>query len=144
MAKSLLDLARSLEAKAVAIEDAANKTAIDVATATLDYLAYNTPVDTSQALSNWQVSLGSPKRSFIGARVPGMFGSTQHQSAQQTIAEAVAILTNKKPGQAIYIVNNLDYIVALNEGTISRQPGGFVEAAILVGKQEIKKFKLRS
>lgn len=141
--RNLADLARVLEAKAKAIDAAASKTAVNVAIAMVKHLAYNTPVDTSQALSNWVVSLDNPYRGTVGAHVPGMFGSTHAPSAEATIAQAIYVLANKKPGQPIYITNNLDYIVALNQGTISKQPGSFVEAALLIGRNEAKKFKVR-
>lgn len=140
--RNLNDLAKVLERKAAAIEAAASKTAVDVAVAIVRHLAYNTPVDTSQALSNWITTLGSPASGTIGPHTPGIFGSSQVASAETTIAQAISILANKKPGQPIYIVNNLDYIVGLNQGTISRQPGSFVEGAMLIGRNEAKKFKV--
>lgn len=142
MAKSLLDLAIAMEAKITKIEKEANQTAIRTAIAVVSDLSYNTPVDTSQALSNWQVSLDNPISGTIGPHIPGHFGSTQFASAQQTIQAAIAVLMRKKPGQAIYIVNNLDYIVDLDNGTISRQPGAFTARALIIGRKEAKTFKL--
>ncbi len=72
MAKSLLDLANSLERKATAIEEAASQTAVDAALTIVGDLAYKTPVDTSQALSNWQVTLDAPANGKIGPHFPGV------------------------------------------------------------------------
>lgn len=139
----LRDLANSLNKKAASYEQQANEAAKDVAIAVVEHLAYNTPVDTTQALSNWIVTLGSGTDQTRLAFVPGMFGSTHNQSAQQTIQDAVNVLVNKKPGQTIFISNNLSYIRALNEGTISRQPSGFVEAAVLKGREVARNFKFK-
>lgn len=142
MAGNLLDLANSMDALANKIEQEASNLAVRVAIAVVTDLAFNTPVDTTQALSNWQVNIGSPATGTIGPRVPGRFGNTQFASANQTIQAAINVLMNKKPGDAIHITNNLDYIQDLDNGTISRQPGAFVARALIVGRKESKTFKL--
>lgn len=143
MAKSLLELADSLERKAAAIEEAASKTAVDAALAIVGDLAYHTPVDTSQALSNWIVTLGSPAAGTIAPHFPGLQGSTQRASAAETLNLAKAVLQNKKPGQAIFITNNLPYIVRLNEGYSGQAPAGFVERSVLIGRKVSEKFKIK-
>lgn len=141
--RGLRELAKVLEHKARTYEAQANDAAIQVAIAVVDHLAFNTPVDTSQALSNWIVTLGSGTNLVRPPFVPGLFGSTQYQSAQQTVLAARTILKNKKPGQTIYITNNQPYIRPLNEGTISQQPGAFVDAAVLKGRAVARNFKFR-
>uniref|UniRef100_A0AAU7YTK6 Tail completion protein n=1 Tax=Stenotrophomonas phage vB_SmaS_QH3 TaxID=3229738 RepID=A0AAU7YTK6_9CAUD len=143
MAKSLLDLANSLERKAKAIEEAASQTAVDTALAIVGDLAYKTPVDTSQALSNWQVTLDSPATGSISPHYPGLQGSTQRASAAETLNLAKAVLKTKKPGQAIYITNNLPYIKRLNDGYSAQAPAGFVERAVLIGRKMLSKFKIK-
>lgn len=143
MAKDLLALAETLEAKAKAIDDAASQTAVDTALAIVGDLAYKTPVDTSQALSNWQVTLDSPAASTIAPHFPGSQGSTYRASAAETLANAKAVLQNKKPGQAIYITNNLPYIKRLNDGYSAQAPAGFVERAVLIGRKMLSKFKIK-
>ena len=143
MAGSLLDLAVRMEKLADNIDKAASNTAVNVALAAIGDLAYKTPVDTSQALSNWQVSIGAPNLTTIKPHYPGMFGSTQKSSAAQTIMLAREILKTKKPGQPIYITNNLPYIKRLNNGYSGQAPAGFVERAVLIGRKEIAKFKLK-
>lgn len=143
MANDLFKLADKLERKAKAIEEAASQTAVDVALAIVGDLAYKTPVDTSQALSNWQVSLDAPLTTFISPHYPGEFGSSQNASAQETINRAKAVLKDKKPGQKIYITNNAPYIVRLNNGHSGQQPAGFVERAVLIGRKTIKNFKVK-
>lgn len=142
MPNDLLHLAKRMEALPGEIARAASRTAVNVAIRVTESLVQGTPVDTSQALSNWRVSLGHPIMGTRGAYVPGDFGSTQAVSAQLAIANAVAVLTNKKPGEPIYIVNNLDYIVDLDNGTISKQPGAFTARALVIGRREAQIFKL--
>lgn len=143
MPKDLFALADSLERKAKAIDQAASQTAVDTALAIVGDLAYKTPVDTSQALSNWQVTLDEPASAFISPHYPGEGGSTQRASAQETINRAKAVLANKKPGQKIYITNNAPYIKRLNDGYSGQQPAGFVERAVLIGRKMIAKFKIK-
>lgn len=143
MPNDLFGLASKLEEKADLIEQAASDAAVATALAIVGDLAYKTPVDTSQALSNWQVTLGSPAESKINAYYPGQRGSSQRASAAQVLNLAKAVLSQKKPGQPIYITNNLPYIRKLNEGSSLQQPAGFVERAVLLGRLQARKFKLK-
>lgn len=143
MAKGLLDLATSLEKKAKAIDEAASKLAVDTALTIVGDLAFKTPVDTSQALSNWIVTLETPSSDKIKPHFPGEGGSTQKASAAETINQARKVLTKKKPGRKIYITNNLPYIRRLNDGYSKQAPAGFVERAVLIGRKMRKNFKIR-
>lgn len=143
MANDLLSLANSLEKKIKAIETAASKSAADMALTIVGDLAYKTPVDTSQALSDWQVTLGEPAAGKIGAHFPGTKGSTRNASAAETINLAKAVLAKKKPGQPIYITNNQPYIRRLNDGYSQQAPAGFVERAVLIGRKMAAKFKIK-
>lgn len=143
MANDLLSLANSLERKAKAIDEAASKTAVDTALAIVGDLAYKTPVDTSQALSNWIVTLDAASTQKIAPHYPGSQGSSQRASAAETINSARAVLKNKKPGQPIFITNNLPYIRRLNDGYSGQAPAGFVERAVLIGRKMLAKFKIK-
>jgi len=143
MARSLLDLAESLERRAGAYGKEGSKLAVKVAVTVVTDLAYETPVDTTQALSNWQVALGSPVNKAIDPYFPGDFGDTQPASAAATIAAAKQILKGKKPGQTIFISNVVDYIGDLNDGSSKQTPAGFVERAALLGRKQVRKAKLK-
>lgn len=143
MAGNLLDLANRMDALNTSIHAAASNTAKKVAETIVSDLAFKTPVDTSQALSNWTVTLDRPDVGTIDPHYPGEFGSTQVASAQQTINEARDVLKLKKPGQPIFITNNLPYIRRLNDGYSGQAPAGFVERAVLIGRKIAQKFKLR-
>jgi len=143
VAKSLLDLAESLERKAKAVDAAASELAVKTAETIVADLAFATPVDTSQALSNWIVTLDAPSSDKVLPHYPGEGGSTRNASAQETINRAREVLRGKKPGQRIYITNSLPYIRRLNEGYSGQAPAGFVERSVLIGRKMKAKFQLK-
>ncbi len=143
MARTLLDLADSMDKLADEIGKAASDHAVKTALTIVGDLVYHTPVDTSQALSNWDVTIGAPADDPHGPYVAGKHGSTQRQSAAQALAMAKRTLEDKKPGQSIFIANNLPYIVPLNQGSSAQVPAGFVERAVLLGRKMKAKFKFR-
>lgn len=136
---TLLDLAKRLEAKAKTYDDIANTKKIEVATAILTELTQVTPVDTSTAVSNWQVGIGSPVDAEIDAHIPGKKGSTRTQSAAEALSIGKRALATVKPGQPVYISNLVRYIKYLNEGWSKQAPAGFVETAILIGRRVIER-----
>lgn len=141
--RNLSELADSLEKRAAELDLKACRVAIQVAETIVADLAYRTPVDTSKALSNWQVSISSPVNSKIPPYYPGEGGSTRNASAQAAIDAARIILKSKRPGVTIFISNVLPYIRRLNDGYSKQAPAGFVERAVLIGRKMIKKAKLR-
>ena len=144
MAKTLLDLAARMKRLATAVDAAASNHAVKVALTIVGDLAYHTPVDTSKALSNWVVSIGTPTFKRIDPYFFGESGSSRNASAQQTIAAAKAMLANKKPGQVIYITNSQPYIRRLNEGYSRQAPAGFVERSVLIGRRVKFEFKAKA
>lgn len=136
MAKSSLDLTAKMKRAKKAISQAASNVAVDVAKTITGDLAFRTPVDTSRALSNWIVTLGAESNKKIDPHVWGFKGSTHHESAAETYSAAVSVLAKKKPGQPIYISNNVDYITELNE---DHAQAGFVERAVLLGRKSAGK-----
>lgn len=143
MGRSLLDLANDLDKKANLVETAASDLAVEIAMVVITDLANTTPVDTSKALSNWIVTLGSPTNQKVPAHFKGSRGSTKSASVAQTIANARDFLKKKKPGQTIYISNRQPYIKRLNEGYSGQAPAGFVQRAVLLGRRAKSKFKLK-
>ena len=119
-----------------------NKATQKVAAVILETAADGTPVDTTQALSNWQVGKGSGPNSFIGPRVPGSAGSTKLASLRITVDQGKYAMKNRVVGSTIHIVNNAPYIDGLNDGTISRQPAGFVQKAMLAGDSQLAATRL--
>lgn len=141
MANDLLQFAKNMTARAAAYKVAASKLSIAAATAALTDLTIKTPVDTSQALSNWQVTLVDQASGNIEAYSPGIGGSTQAASAAEALSVGKLVLVKKKPGQTIWITNNLPYIKRLNEGYSKQAPAGFVERSVLIGRNVIRTYK---
>lgn len=139
MARNLNELAKSLEDRAKSLPLIANRLAMHVAQTIVNELATKTPVDTSKAISNWQVTLNAPATAEINAHFEGSKGSTYGASSAETIALCRMILKGKQPGQTIFITNNASYITELNMGTSMQAPAGFVQAAIYVGIKSIAK-----
>lgn len=137
----LADLQKRMYAKADKVASVGNEAKKHVANAIVRYLVNITPVDTSQALSNWQARDGFPVAFPISAYVQGIGGSTQGASAQAAIEEAAHIIALAKPGQPIYLSNVLAYIKRLDEGSSTQHPGGFVHASTIVGKLSLRDFK---
>ncbi len=138
MAKSLLDLAKQMDGLAANVGKAASGLSVEVAIAVLTDLVYVTPFDTTNALSNWHVSLNSPSHESI---LP-YFLYARTSSAQEAIKQAIAVLKDKKPRQKIYITNSEPYIRRLNEGYSKQAPAGFAERAVLIGRLKIRNLKL--
>lgn len=140
--RTLLDLANMLERIPDKIEKEASNVAVRVALTIVNDLVYVTPVDTSQAISNWQVELNSPVDSKISPHFPGLLGSTANASAVAAYQLAKSILETKKPGEKIYISNVLPYINKLNDGSSTQQARGFVQRAVLLGRLQVEKLKV--
>lgn len=121
----------------------ASRCAIETAWKIHQRLVEVTPVDTTNAVSNWDLTLYFPNLSEHDPYFPGFLGSTATLSRGATLREGLAELKAKKPGEPIFIANNVDYILDLNAGTSKQAPPGFVEEAILVGKIHARTFKVR-
>jgi hypothetical protein len=135
---TLKGLAARMNARADDLDEEASAAAVSVALTIVGSLAFDTPVDTSKAISGWQIGLGSPVPTQRGAFFPGERGSTFRASAQATVADARNVLANKVPGQPIYISNPLPYIRRLNAGWSKQHPGAFVEAAVMRGREHLR------
>ena len=58
------------------------------------------------------------------------------------IVSYLADITPVDTSNALFIANNAPYISDLNAGSSKQHPGGFVEAAILIGRLEINNIKV--
>lgn len=143
MSKTLADLALTMDKLAATLTLEGSRCAIEVAMVVGRDLAYKTPVDTSNALSNWQGSLNAPNLSEINPHLPGRKGSTKIRSANATIEALKDVLEDKKPGETIFISNAVPYIADLDRGTSTQEPAGFVERAKVIGRQKVKNFKVK-
>ena len=97
-----------------------------------------TPVDTSQALSNWVVGLRAKNTKTRSAYYIGSEGSTQGLSSHAAYMQGAAIIANVRVGEVIYIANNLDYIDLLNEGLSAQAPDGFIQQVFETALARVK------
>lgn len=142
MSKSLLDLAKELDAMPTKIGRAANQVKIDTVKAIDRDLVPHTPVDVTTAVSNWQPGVGVAPSFELPAIVPGEAGSTAAQSREEAIAHVDRALADVQPGQPFFLSNLTDYIEGLNNGTSAQEPAGFVERAVLIGHRFVRRAKL--
>ena len=91
-----------------------------------------TPVDTGWARANWIPVIGRPSRGAAkgGSRADRLSGARQLQAQQETAIAAIATGYRLSMG-AVFVANNVPYIVRLNEGSSKQAPAGFVQAAII-------------
>lgn len=142
MPRSLLDLAADLETRRDVLPQQASQAAVILAQNVLKDLGAVTPVDTTKAVSNWQVTLDAPAATERDAYYPGVQGDTHAASAQAMLYAGNQVLSEKQPGQKVYITNNVDYIENLNNGSSKQAPAGFVERSLLVGRNVIQNIQL--
>lgn len=86
-----------------------------------------TPVDTGWASSNWIPSVGKADRATVGSK----------ENVDQLAGGAgIAALMMWQLGDGqIFIVNNVPYIQALNNGHSQQSPSGFVDEAIEIAAE---------
>jgi len=105
-------------------------------------LAANTPVDTGEHVSSWTAGIGHPAaNAHREAYIEGAGGYTADANARLTVAAARRVIATSKPGQPIYISNEAPAIKLLNNGSSRKEPAGFVERAIMVGRISLQRLK---
>lgn len=118
----------------VRVEANVNRKVRRLALLILSELVIQTPVDTGRARSNWIVGLGGPPDAINeDPYVPGEGGSTDAANANAAIAAGTAAVSDREPGQTIYLSNNAPYIEKLNQGWSAQAPAGFIQAAVQHG-----------
>lgn len=142
MAGDLRDLAKRLNSRADRLPEQVNEVKKKVVRTIVADLAHVTPVDTSQAISNWQTGIEARPEGELPPHYPGEMGSSYAASARETIDRAEQDLKTVKPGQTVYISNVLQYIGFLNDGSSRQAPAGFVERAVLLGRKIVSSSKL--
>lgn len=125
------------------IERAASDLAVSFVKAVDVDLLNHTPVDVTEAVSNWQASLNAPTYAPLPAIVPGSRGSTAVQSISAAKAHVERTVKDKEPGEKIFLSNLAPHIIDLNNGTSSQEPAGFFQRGLLVGELFIRRAGLR-
>lgn len=142
MGKTLLDLAKRMERLPDKIDKGASNVAIAVVKAIDRDVVPHTPVDTTEALSNWQAEINAKPFLPLPAIFPGKGGSTAPGSRAEAIAHVDRTLKMKEPGELVFLSNLAPHIVQLNNGTSTQEPKGFVERAVLIGRLVARRSKL--
>ena len=138
----LRQFANKMQLRAKNLPANVNKVKQNVSVQVLTTLAQDTPVDTGAAVSNWVVSLGSSAGTRIAPHSPGHKGSTRTENSRATITLGSQVINQSVPEQIIHVANAVDYILDLNNGSSRQAPAGFVESAILRGRDVVKKSKV--
>lgn len=131
---SLESFAKRIRVRADRLPGAVDKIVKQVAVSVDQAVVTATPVDTGRARSNWLASIDVARTGTVPTHGPG--------AEAASIAAARAVIASRKPGQAIFISNNLPYIERLNQGSSSQAPAMFVEAAVNEGVAVVKNAKL--
>jgi hypothetical protein len=153
---NLATLADRIASMRKAIPAWASQIAVNVAIAVDNDLLQVTPVDSGTAMSNWIVTVGSPADETQPAFALSPRGKTMEdnktrlwvhavdpevtRSANLPLAQAAAqaVLQEKQTGKAIYLTNNLPYIIKLDNGSSSQFPGGFIDRALIVAEHALE------
>lgn len=133
--KTLLDLAKRMDALPKKLAEANSERAKEVARAIHKDLVTVTPVDKSEALSNWVLTVDEPWSVPLPPYYEGEKGSTQSESIAAALQQGEQQLKLKEPGQPIFISNNAPHIRELNDGSSAQAPAGFVERSILYARK---------
>ena len=133
-ATTLDQLVSALRHTAKTLPDDVTKVTKKVTEYVVQRLIYETPVDTSQALSNWRVNVKYKISGTLPAYFSGVEGSTKGLSTSTALGAAKAQIARKKYGMALSISNNLDYIVELNQGKSQQASAGFVDRIVEDGQ----------
>lgn len=138
---NLHDLARRLTLYAKAVEVNSQAAVRHVAKAAGTAIVYGTPIDTSRARMNWQTTVGSPA---VGVLLPYPSRPGSPQDGTRTALASLEAATISYAGQAggIWITNNLNYILKLNDGSSAQAPADFVAQAVLAGVRSLSTVRL--
>ena len=96
-----------------------------------------TPYDTGRARGGWAIGVNERRLAPEGRCVePGTKANT---STESMFGEAKSILAKVKGDCVVYMVNNVEYIVPLEEGHSKQQPAGFVRITLMEFQEYLKK-----
>lgn len=130
MADDLLSFAHKIDRIAADIPHGGARVQRAAALAADQTVVVATPKDTGRATSNWLLTIGAPAQHTIPPYVPGESASTAEQCNASAISQAAQAVGGHRPGQTIYIANNLPYIGELDAGKSPQAKAGFVSAGV--------------
>jgi hypothetical protein len=133
--RTLSQFAKSMRQRAEKLPTLASNVARAGAEAVLRDWIDVMPVDTSEAISNTRVGVGSRPSGTLRPFFPGRHGSTRGASGEEALAQGLEALQNKRPGQDLYVSNTARHIGDLNRGTSAQFAGGFLPRALIVFRE---------
>lgn len=109
------------------IERLIKKLVLDIV-ANLQSADDGTPVDTGWARANWVPNIGSPLEGTAGTRAAAEAGnlSGDSESGKAKVAATYRLSMGK-----IFVSNNTPYILALDGGSSTQTPKGFIRRGII-------------
>jgi hypothetical protein len=114
-----------------------------VAKSVIETVTRATPVDTGQAVSNWQVRVDQDATNVIPAYYPGSLRSTAGANIWAAIEAGYSVISRYNGNnKRIHITNNVPYIGELNDGSSRQAPASFVQLSVLSAVSEIRSFRI--
>lgn len=127
-----------LKYMARSVDSEVNKVLKRATMAVVEELVYATPVDTGRARSSWRTGIGRQKVGvpYKSPKKP----PSPALGALRSIDEARDAISKITIGsKTVYITSNLEYMGELNRGTSTQASAGFVERAIIRGRNSFQK-----
>lgn len=159
MSKASMDkLAADIARIRAAIPVAANESKKTAVLAIENGLTQTTPIDTGSSISNWLVSVGSPRFEVIQPYAPSALGTHNHHThgdvagaplnAQGAMDLARAVTNLVSPGQPVFITNSDPAVYMTDTGQTVMRPEqqltpGYVDRAVITGVDTMSRAKLK-
>jgi hypothetical protein len=132
-----------MDTRVKAIGKNVNGTKRAVAKAVIRECIVSTPVDKGVARSNWQALLGDYSADKVPAFAPGNhLGLAETANADAAIQAANSAIDRAAPGEDIVVLNNVDYIETLNNGSSTQMAANFVQKGIGAGIAAVNSMKV--
>ena len=111
-------------------EEAATEIVRGTALTLFGKVILRTPVLTGRARANWQASIQRPANGVV---------DKNDKSGRAAMADAKSTVGKMRLGESILLVNNLDYIGDLENGTSKKSPEGMVKVTVAEFQQVVSR-----
>lgn len=142
---SLGDLYGKMMTLSRQVETSADALVREVATQVISQAARSTPIDTAEAILDWQIGVGSPPDQLGQALYPTRWNRDPPGPIPDK-TPAVATVTGRASREiegyrgtgTVYVSNAAPYIQRLNDGYSKQAPAGFVQLAVQAGLAAVR------
>ena len=108
-----------------------------------------TPVDTGRARAGWQVTINEPGTFVPSSTLSGhqktratdeqrKIVGGQQRAASNVFAQGPVDIGSFQAGDVVFIVNNVNYVIYLEQGTSQQAPAGMVAVTLAKVKTELE------